>query len=136
MDRYQPLWFDLCDRLSELGRHHMARAMNLIHWKSKMVQPIGEPIMVNLHLFIERLGAAVDVGAARAGLDVQDFVHIIGAGSKDYLRLHVSNVLRSLHGHSAENIFLPIVVGFLGSLIDRDMWVPDHIGNFKVLVVG
>src|SRR5713226_7862986 len=101
-----------------------------------MVQPISEPVMIYFHLFVEWLRATVDVRATGTRLDVQDFVHIIGTGSKNYLRLHISNILRSLHSHSAENVLLPIVIRLLGSLVDRDMRITDHIGNLQVLVVG
>src|SRR5260370_15483186 len=101
-----------------------------------MVQPISEPVMIYFHLFVEWFRATVDIRATGTGLDVQDFVHIIGTGSKNYLRLHISNILRSFHGHCAENVLLPIVVRLLGSLVDRDMRITNHVGNLKVFVVG
>src|SRR5260370_15982236 len=101
-----------------------------------MVRPISEPVMIYFHLFVEWFGATVDVRTTGTGLDVQDFVHIIRTGSKNYLRLHISNILRSFHGHCAENVFLPMVVRLLGSLVDRDMGITDHVRNLQVLVVG
>src|SRR5260370_18997067 len=101
-----------------------------------MGEAVSEVVMIYFHCFVEWLRATVDVRATGAGLDVQDFVHIIRTGSKNYLRLHISNILRSLHGHCAENILLPIVVRLLESLVDRDMGITDHIRNLQVLIVG
>src|SRR5260370_16782754 len=101
-----------------------------------MGEAVSEVVMIYFHCFVEWLRATVDVRATGAGLDVQEFVHIIRTGSKNYLRLHISNILRSFHGHCAENVLLPIVVRLLESLVDRDMGITDHIRNLKVLVVG
>src|SRR5260370_37257320 len=136
MNGNQPLRLHLGDCLSQLGRHHVARVVNLVHWQSEMVQPVSEPVMIYFHLFVEWLRATVDVRATGTGLYVQDFVHIIGTGSKNYLRLHISNILRSFHGHCAENVLLPLEVRLLGSLVDRDMGITDRVWHIKMFVVG
>src|SRR5207244_10995877 len=60
MDRDQCLWLHHFDSLSQLGGHHMSRAVNLVSRESEMIEPVHEPLLINLHLLSEGLAATVD----------------------------------------------------------------------------
>src|SRR2546427_419231 len=60
-----------------------------------MVEPVDESFVVDLHFLVERFRAAVDERSARTRLDVQNLVHIIGAGGKNHFSLHVLVVFRT-----------------------------------------
>src|SRR5947199_3525484 len=113
----------------------MSRTVNLISRKSEVIEPVHEPLLINLHLLSERFTATVDESSTRSRLNLQHLIHIVGAADKDHTILHTSNILRRLDLGLINNGPFPAKVVLLQLPIEHNISLMQSVRNLQMSIL-